>query len=242
MGISKPIQDHIAGKRVVPSIPPNRSVLLEGTDEPGRSDRRNGISALGLFIEYRDAQGALSARRIVCRHYDPSAGMFTAWCFEREALRDFRLDRIVSAACTETGELFDLTELIAALRVRGLPVRNVGLNLVLRLLTFLMRCDGVHPSEPAVLEHAVTSYALRFDGDDRMVDDALRLANTMAPDAGDFLRGLRWMGLRPDGPRLASFLRNQARAIVDADGRLSEEEVVFGLELDKALSAIAARA
>lgn len=239
--LSNGLLEAISGKRVVPGLPPGRSVLLEGEDEPGRSERRDGTAALGLFIEYVDAKGAPSHRRIACRHYDASIDTITAWCFEREAPRAFRVDRIAAAYCPETGEGFDLDQLVFTLRRRGLPLSTTGLNVSLRLLTFLMRCDGVHVAEWPVLEAAVTSYAIRFDGDDEMVAQGMRMARSLAPDEDDFVRGLRWMRMRRDGPELARFVRRHSARIIDADGRHSGEELTLGIEIDQTLGAIAAR-
>lgn len=239
--VSSRLLGAISGKRVVPSIPPGRSIVLESEDEDARSERRDGTAALSLFIEYVDASGAPSHRRIACRHYDGSVDTITAWCFEREAPRAFRVDRIAAAYCPETGELFDLDQLVFSLRRRGLPLSTTGLNVTLRLLTFLMRCDGVHAAEWPALEAAVTSFALRFDGDDEMVAQGLRMAKSLAPDENDFLRGLRWMRLRRDGPQLARFVRGQAGRIIDADGRHSDEEAILGIEIDRVLGAIEAR-
>jgi hypothetical protein len=240
--ISESIRAFVAGKRVVPPVPPGRTVVLVAEDAAVLSPRRDGTASLSLFIEYVDAKGDRSERRIGCRSYDRSTDIINAWCFERSAVRAFRCDRIASAACTETGELFDLADLIQRLRARGLPVRDAGLNAVLKLLTFLMRCDGVHPDEQLVIEEAITSYALRFDGDDAMVDLALRQARTMAPDEHDFLRALRSITLRRDGPALARFVRSHAQRVIDADGRHSAEEARFGMELDQLLSKVAAKA
>jgi hypothetical protein len=231
----------VAGKRVVPPVPGGREVVLEGADAPGSCARRDGTSALGLFIEYVDAHGTPSARRIACRYYDPSCDTITAWCFEREALREFRVDRIISAACCETGELFELGALVQSLRARGLPLRDQGLNLSLRLLTFIMRCDGVDHRELLVLEAAVTSYAMQFGGDDQMVDQGIRMAHSLAPDEGDFLRALRWLKMRRDRSALADFVRTQVRRMVDADTVLSHQEVSFGAEVDAVLRRIESR-
>jgi hypothetical protein len=233
------ITSFVAGKRVVPPLPPGRQAVLAGEDEPSGSDQRDETASLALFIEYRDAKGVVSARRIVCRSYDVGTDMLTAWCFEREALRQFRIDRIATAACTQTGELYDLADLARRLRGNGLAVRDTGLNLVLRFLTFLMRCDGIHWAEEDAIEQAITSYALRFDGDDQVVDQALRQARTMAPDERDFLNALYSIGKRSDRAQLARFIRQHARLMVEADGVISAEEAKFGAELDAVLRKLA---
>jgi len=234
------ITSFVAGKRIIPPLPPGRQAVLAGEDEPSGSDQRDETASLALFIEYRDAKGVVSARRIVCRSYDVGTDMLTAWCFEREALRQFRIDRIVSAACTRTGEFFDLPDLVSKLREGSTPVRDSGLNLVLRFLTFLMRCDGVHWTEPEALEQAITSYAMRFHGDDAMVEQALRQARTMAPDETDFIKALYSIGKHPDRARLARVIQQHARAVIDADGVISPEEARLGMELDAVLRRLAA--
>ena len=231
----------ITGKRVVPPVPPKRSVIISIDTPPATSRRRDDISSFAMFIEYRDSSSAISHRRIACRTFDPSADVLNAWCFEREALRAFRYDRIVSAACTETGEFFDLGSLIQTLRANGLPVRDAGLNASLKVLVFLMRCDGIHAAEEAALEDAITGYAIRFNGDDEMVESGIRQARTMAPDERDFLKALRYVTKRRQGPALARFVQAQAQRIIDADGRHSAEETRFAIELDELLAKTAAR-
>lgn len=239
--ISGVIRAFVAGKRVVPPVPPARVVVLGSEEAAPISPRRDGTASLSLFIAYVDSKGETSERRISCRNYDRSADIINAWCFERDALRAFRVDRIESAACTETGEFFELEELVARLRAGGLPVKDQGLNADLKILVFLMRCDGIHAREQAVIEAAITSYALRFDGDDAMVETALRQSRTMAPDERDFLKALRFISLRRDGPALARFVRSHAQRMIDADGQHSPEEARFAVELDEVLSAVAAR-
>jgi hypothetical protein len=239
--ISSSIKAFVAGKRVLPSVPPGRIVVVSVEEDAQPISRRDGTSSLGLFIEYVDANGGHSERRIACRSYDRTKDILNAWCFERSASRAFRCDRIVSAACTETGEFFALPDLIEVLRGRGLPVRDAGLNAALQILTFLMRCDGIHASEQIALEDAITSYAIRFDGDDAMVELALRQARTLAPDDHDFLKAIRFISMHPDGPALARYVRSQAQRIIDADGHHSADEARFGFELDRALGSIASR-
>jgi hypothetical protein len=229
----------VAGKRVVPPVPQGRAVNLSGEDQPASSLDRDETTSLALFIQYCDAKGVVSSRRIVCRSYDVATDTITAFCFERGALREFKIERVIEAVCTQSGEVYDLTVLTQALKRNGLPVRDGRLNLVLRFLTFLMRCDGVHPAEEEMLEHAITSYALRFDGDDALVEQALRQARTMAPDDRDFLNALYSIGKRSDRANLAKFIRLQARRVIEADGRISAEEARLGAELDAVLGKLA---
>lgn len=232
----------IEGKRVVPSVPPKFKVVLgSGDEDPAPPARRNGVSGLGLFIEYVDAKAEVTRRRISCKSYDPAHDWINAWCFEREGPRHFRLDRITLAACTETGELFEVHKLLAILRKRGMPVRDKRLAKALTPIVFLMRCDGVQEGETEALEAAVTAYALRFDGNDDTVADGMRLASTLAPDEADFRRTLGWLRMRRDGPELAKFIQREGCRMLDADGRHSAEEVTYGMLLDRSLRPIIER-
>ncbi|WP_233808133.1 WYL domain-containing protein [Paraburkholderia sp. HP33-1] len=58
-----------------------------------------------LTIEYRDGIGEVTSRNITTRHYDPEGGYILARCHLRNADRTFRIDRIVQAVDTETGEI-----------------------------------------------------------------------------------------------------------------------------------------
>lgn len=145
------------------------------------------------------------------------------------------------AACTETGEIFDVSELIIILRKRGMSAGDPRLGKVLTPLVFLMRCDGVQRGEMEALEQAVTSFAMRFDGGDATVEEGLRLAHTLAPDETDFRRSLSWLKRRGDGPQLAKFLQREGCRVLDADGMHSPEEASYGILLDEVLRPIATR-
>jgi len=58
------------------------------------------------MIEYTDAQGRFSRRRITMRHVDDTGGtqFLYAFCHERNAMRSFRLDRI-SCLISQDGEV-----------------------------------------------------------------------------------------------------------------------------------------
>jgi WYL domain len=60
------------------------------------------------LLEYCDSSGEESSRRVSMRSLKESAGhiYLTAFCFERKALRQFRLDRI-TAMISEDGEVLD---------------------------------------------------------------------------------------------------------------------------------------
>ncbi len=66
---------------------------------------------LPLVIEYTDAHGQESVRRITCYRFDPDSGAVMAKCLERNAVRRFRLDRISAAYDPNTGEVIDVGRL-----------------------------------------------------------------------------------------------------------------------------------
>jgi len=62
-----------------------------------------------LVIEYRDSKGQLSRRKIsiiTSRTNDNGAQILQAWCFERNAMRYFRLDRI-QAVIDDDGKIWE---------------------------------------------------------------------------------------------------------------------------------------
>jgi len=193
-----------------------------------------------MFITYCDADGDETARRISCRRFDVGTGLLHAHCFERNAWRSFRADRITAAFCAETGEEFDSQNLLRDLKLRGLPIDDSRLARVLTTLVFLMRCDGeAHQLEQDAIGQAITSFAIRFEGDDGTVYEGERLAGRLAPDGQDFVRALKWIGRHADGRRLARFLIDHAAAVIEADGVLRESEIQFGAEVSQYLKSAA---
>lgn len=231
----------IRGKRVVPSVPQGHAASVGSEPEQRVSPRRDGSSGLALFIRYEDGSGEISQRRIRCASFDPGHDALNAYCFEREAPRQFRLDRISEAICTETGEVIALARLLESLRARGMPMDDPRLARMLCILVFVMRCDGVNQREIEALEQAVTSFALRFDGCDEMVEQGNLLSGTLAPDSRDFMRAVNWLHWRKDGAELARFLKMQLRQMIDADGQHSAEEFLLVSELAPLLDRIAQR-
>lgn len=241
MGIFEALSRVTSGRLVIPPVPVGRTIVLYDEEEDAEDipDERRGASAgLGLFIEYVDAKGQVSARRIAVKRYDSGRRLVHGWCFERSAPRAFKLDRIASAACPVTGEVFSSAELLAMLK--GGQVIDGRLRPVMAILVFMMRCDGhQHWAEREALEQAATSFALRFDGDDETVHQALRLANTLVPDSHDFLSAVKWLAARDEAQALARFVLTNTRVMIEADGRIADEEIQFATELRDALKAIA---
>ncbi len=239
MGVFVKLSMVVRGRAVVPPIPTGRSVHLPDDDDDGAlEEKRDAYSGVGLFIEYVDSKGQMSARRVAVRRYDADRKLLHCWCFERSAPRAFKIERIRSASCPRTGEVYTDDVLMSLLR--GGVVTDRRLRPLMTILVFLMRCDGhQHWTEVEALEGAATSFALRFDGDDQTVHQAVRLANALVPDADDFLHAMEWIARHVEAETLARFVLTHARAVIEADGRIAEEEIRFATELRGALRAIA---
>lgn len=226
----------LSGRRVVPPSPQGSAPSVPSDDATEAAESSGEGVPLALFIEYRDSKGQVSHRRIACKRYEPANATLLAYCFERRAYRRFRVDRIVTCACPRTGEIFALAEVVSGLAAGGLPFRDDRLGRVLTVLIFLMQCDREeHPIEREVIEDAAGTFALRFDGDDEMVAEGLRVANRMAPDAEDFVGSLRWIAARPERAKLARLVKQYAERVIVADGRITSEEAYFGGVLGDAL-------
>lgn len=104
-----------ARAKIESTLPPERGAVLSAS--PFMATRREDVRAPGLTAELRRA---IRDRNVVCLTYCDASGVETrrmiqplaltsftegwllgGWCELREALRDFRLDRIVSAAVTK---------------------------------------------------------------------------------------------------------------------------------------------
>src|SRR5690349_2752391 len=64
------------------------------------------LAGVGLVLEYEDSRGRQTQRLVTCKQYEIRAGKeyLRAYCHHREAVRSFRLDRIVDIFDATTGE------------------------------------------------------------------------------------------------------------------------------------------
>jgi len=228
------------GLRVTPPTPPGRRPRLAGSERPCGAGAPGRASGFALFIEYHDADGVITERRITCRRLERGESRYIrAFCHERGAPRLFRADRILAAVCVSTGEDFDPARLFDELAARGLPVGDPRLAKCLTVLAFLMRCDGWHPAEAEVLERAVERFVLRFEGSDAMYEEGRALIRSLAPAADDFLRALRFIAQLHDSHRISRFVIEHAAQVVDADGTHSPEEIRHALMVGEYLKRLA---
>lgn len=236
----------IAGKQVIPPVPPQRIIItgtIEPADPPKRADHSSGTSC---FIEYTNAAGENSARSITLRRIEGHFGKpetIGAHCHVQEKYKAFRLDRIHSMVDCLTGEVLDPVEHCIALHRHGaLKIEDKALARVMRVNTFMARCDGhFHALEQDALDDILGRYFRFFGGDDDAYECARKEAMRLAPDAGDVMRSIAWLKKAPQGNELAKFLLQSSAAIIDADGRHHEQEVYWAIELGNELKKIAMR-
>lgn len=110
-----------------------------------------------FILEYCDAAGQRSSRRIVVRGLEITVGNYLAldgWCDDLGRGGTFRVDRIVSLAWASTGELIlDPIIFVRSLSAH-IPLVDSTERILyetkygIRLLLLLARCDGsIHPAE-----------------------------------------------------------------------------------------------
>lgn len=242
------VRNAVEGKRVVPPTPAGRVTGGDGDEpEPAGEPDRDETSGAAVWIAYTDAKGEQSFRTItihtVSGHYH-SIELIGAHCHVRQRFRQFRLDRIDEMVCVATGEVIDAERHCRELVDGGvLKVKDPDLNSVMRLLTFLARCDGeFHALEATVLEEQIGRYMRFFGGDDIAYRLACAETVRLAPDGKDVVRALKAIGRSSEATRLARFATDAAAAVIDADGWHRDEEVRWGVEIGAALRELAGRA
>lgn len=249
--------DLIRGRRIVPHAPPDFQPQLPASDDTQddvQSDFEpdlEGIAGVGCIVTYADSKGATSIRRVTCRKLSrkETTLYLQAYCHERQALRTFRIDRMVEVACGATGEVFAPgSEFFAPYNVTSDGGAAVGFGLNVRLATdlraglnvlaFLARVDGlVVPEEQDVIARYCQSFGLRYCDDTFDYDGTCSYACNLAPDAETFYVSMERL-LRDGAPRdLAQLTKRAAGDLIAADGVQAPEEFHYGRKLQEYLSA-----
>ena len=198
------------------------------------------------FITYTNDKGEDSARTITFRRIQGNFGKperVYAHCHVSEMSKSFRLDRMTSMVCTVTGEELDPVEHCIALHNSGaLKIEDVVLTRMIRVVTFMARCDGeFHSLEKGALADTIGRYMRYFGGDDAAYECAVKEAPRVAPSGEDFLKALRYLTRAPDAKALCGFALDACAEMVDADGRMADEEIRWGLEVSNLLKRKAGR-
>lgn len=231
---------------VIPPAPKGRTLFVSERDPapPDRTRRADESSSAAVHIEYCDAEGFTSARNITIRRIAGAPGYpetLYARCHLRKQSRAFRLDRIKTMICVATGEVLDPVEHCLALHRDGaLKIEDKVLTRLMRVMTFVARCDGsFHALEQSQLEESLGRYFRFFGGDDAAYECALTEAPRLAPSGADMMRSLNWLKTAPQRQELARFTINACAGMIDADGRHAPEEINWGIEVSDALKQIA---
>lgn len=86
-------------------------------------------------------------------------------------------------------------------------------------------------------EAAITAYALRFGGDDAMIEGTLRRSPAIAPDGRDVMQAVKRLRSSPIGKQASRLILDHCSLIMDADGRHHRNEIRWAVDLSDALKA-----
>jgi hypothetical protein len=214
-----------------PAAPPGFVAHLpENDDRHARSEHfeESDIVGQSFLLEYEDATGAVSKRRITVRGLTATSDghlCVTAMCWERNAIRSFRTDRMLSLAHVTTGELISDPLRFFADYARDILPSDSTTEILkiarpgMRALLFLARCDGsVHPAELDVIRKYVDEIAAGRAYDWHI---ALEFLKKQHPDRSLAKTSLKCMWHKPDeAGRLLRACANLVRAdgiVVDAE-------------------------
>jgi uncharacterized tellurite resistance protein B-like protein len=240
-------------RAVRPNVAPSLILTISVVDDddllPVEADNElDVVSGLALVLEYAASNGAISQRLISCRKLSDRAGVLylSAFCHERQALRSFRVDRILTVFDPATGEdlgagpvhflNFRADETAKSRLHWGLsPRRRADLIALLTILIFIARCDErYHPLERDSLEAILARFWIRLElPGDPDFEDIITYADRLSPDGEAF-----WLSVHrvKETPQLIPLLRQAMREVVEADGILNPSEFYWVREVEEALA------
>jgi hypothetical protein len=247
------IWEEIRAKFVRPDVHPSRLIdydLNNLTDDDEVEFESNKqelemVTGLAVIIEYENAKGERATRLVTCRRLDVHADKkyLFAFCHSREAMRQFRIDRIREIFDHRTGEsLNPVDDFFKRYSPSGISNSPLGFGLsvhrradflsLLNALVFIARCDTeYHPLERSILENLVVRFWLRLElPNDPDVSAVLATADRLAPDAETFWGALHRIVQQP---ALVRIMQETAREVIEADGVVKKEEFYWGTKLDQ---------
>lgn len=228
---------------VEPYVPDGKNIQLVYEDEEDKenSSYEEDLSdtiGTALFITYKSSKGEISTRRISIKKTENDK--IWAYCFEKQALRSFRLDRIIEAVDMATGEVLLendglLSELSApeiedskdakSATKKALQKCRHGLN----ILVYLARCDGhFHSDEIDILSHYMMSECFETNFDSDYLETRFK---RHYPDIDDFFDSIDI--LEKKDPRTIQIISRYAAQIVQADGIIVQQEATLLTELEQ---------
>jgi hypothetical protein len=213
---------------------PSEDAIEEGTPLSGHFDNVTGHL---VIIDYRDAKGVDSTRRISCIRLNTAnadRAYLMAWCHERRARRSFLVGRITEVIDATTGEscgsgpkyfsTFAADGHFSAGYHWGLcPVDYANIVAGLNVLTFMARCDGhAHESEHDEIDAFITSWWMRREfAHDIPEMEVAQKVRKLAPDAESFVMSL---DRAAHEPLIRGLLYRYADRLIVADGRIDPKE------------------
>lgn len=239
----------ITAAKVEPPRPTGFVAELPAEDAPlaaGIDDLAEQLAGVAMAMDYIDAKGAESRRRVVVRSVArSSAGAVVLKCFccERKAPRAFRVDRIRSLWSITTGEV--RTDILGALTAFAVITPTTSELLALRpfapelsLLVHLARADGdFELEERGAIVEFIGDAVSGIDAASRKIADHLA---RLYPDADMMDDAVAQSASWPEHRRLR--LDRHVRAVCDADGELENEEFAAIEAIREAMTALKARA
>ena len=237
--------DQFLNMRVTPAPVADRSVWFDSDDDYDQflvnTAFRDHASSWSCQIVYVDSKGAGSERQITCSKLDGYGAVthIQAYCHSREQPRTFKIENIRELVDLSTGELVDPVDHFRMLATTGaLPFTDKGFTAFAQIALFMAKCDGdFHPMEIDALEAALTAYVMRFDGDERMIEQTMQRSPAVAPDGRDVLLAVKRLRSSPIGKQASRLILDHSSAIMDADGEHHSSEVAWAIELSAALKA-----
>jgi len=211
---------------------------------PG-SDPDNNLIGLTVGVEYKDENDNISKRWVsIIKFANSFAGYrsIRGYCFMREDLRTFRLDRIVNLF-NEEGQTYDMNNLLdfssetseeetyhSIIETKHWPLIRDGL----RVLIAVARSDGyLHPKEVLVIIDFIKSEAERF-GFPLNNHDTLHLEeyiNKQQP-SGEVVAACLTR-LNDAGDEVQDIVSEYLQRTIYADGVLAQEEIEISAEVYK---------
>ncbi|MGA0599575.1 WYL domain-containing protein [Caulobacter sp. KR2-114] len=195
-----------------------------GADHPAASE---AVGQRAFVIRYRDHAGQVSARRIVALEvFEADGGAFLkARCVERQALRNFRVDRIEAIAHGVTGEDLgppdEIFRQALAHPVRRSPSARAAVRYALRALMTVARADGVVSEDELDVIEVFLEMALP-DASEEDIAGLVDYAAGLAPSFETFLHAVDEVALAD--AKLAEIMAGAALTLAKAHGSVEADE------------------
>lgn len=221
------------GERRLPK--PSRPIVMPRTKEKDfHAIPAGSTPAHALFLmEYRDAQGEYSCRRVTIRQVEDCGEKIYlyAYCHERRALRTFILGRVISLVDMFTGEVVEDLDAALALK-RPVVDRVIGkFEAEVLVLAYVSRTDGrMVKAERDVIARYILGRAPDEQIDLEDLDK--RIAGIWC-DPAEFRRCLKALVNAPADVRIG--LVDAAERLIHADRKVKTEEEKALRHLEKFL-------